>query len=121
MLTATDRRAVTIASWPEGNKMITRASWRTESAPGSGDYDTLTDPTAVVFTARRRRPDGRFDPATDYEFGVDAEVTRVSVGVYEFAHVPAPGRWHIHAQGTGAAQGAERDTYEIDHSEALAA
>ena len=106
----------TIEVFVRGNKIITRATWKTESVPASGNYDTLTDPTTVVFSARLRGA-----VKTDYTFGVASEVTKVSVGIYELTLVPAVGRWWVHAQGTGAAYGAGRVTFEIDESEALAA
>lgn len=105
----------------EGNKIIVRATWETESVPASGDYDTATDPTTVTFTARRRTPAGTLEAATSYVFGVASEVTKVSTGIYEFAFVPEPGRWDVHAQGTDAAHGSARVTFEIDESDALAA
>lgn len=113
--------SATIDVFTRGNKIIVRAEWRTESVAGSGTYDTLTDPTTITFTARQRTLAGLLQAAVAYVFGVAPEVTKVATGIYEFAHVPAPGRWYVHAQGTGAAQGAEKVTYEIDESEALAA
>lgn len=110
-----------IETYVEGGKLIVRATWETESVPASGDYDTPTDPTTVTFTARRRTPQGVLEAATAYVFGTDAEVTKVSTGVYELAFVPEPGRWAVHAQGTDAAHGSARVTFEIDESEALAA
>lgn len=98
-----------------GNKIITRATWKTESVAASGNYDTLTDPTTVVFSARLRGA-----TKTDYTYP-SAEVTKVSAGIFELALTPAVGRWYIHAQGTTAAQGSGRVTFEIDESEALAA
>lgn len=105
----------------QGNQMIARATWQTESVAGSGDYNTLTDPTVVTFTARRRTPAGTLEAAISYVFGVASEVTKASTGIFELKFVPAPGRWYIHAQGTGAAYGSERAVFEIDESEALAA
>lgn len=113
--------AASVETFLRGNKLITRATWKTESVPASGDYNTLTDPTSVTFTARQRNAAGAWQVATAYVFGVAAQVTKVSVGIYELAITPAVGRWAIHAQGTGAAEGSARDTYEIDESEALAA
>lgn len=110
-----------IEVYTQGNKIIVRATWEIESVPASGDYDTPTDPTTVTFTARRRTPDGALEAAEAFVFGADSEVSKISDGVFEFAHVPEPGRWYVHAQGTNAAHGAERVTYEIDESEALAA
>lgn len=100
----------------QGTKVIVRASWRTESVPASGNYDTLTDPTTVTFTAKERSGTG-----TSYAFGVASEVTKVSVGIYEFAKALAPGRWYVHAQGTGTAEGAGRVEFDVDVSKALAA
>lgn len=113
--------AASVEQFLRGNKMIVRATWETESVPASGNYNTPTDPTTVVFTARQRNAAGAWQTATAYTFGVAAEVTKVSTGVFEFAFVPAPGRWAVHAQGTGTAEGSGRVTFEIDESEALAA
>ena len=110
-----------IKVYTEGNRIIVRATWKTESVPGSQEYDTLTDPTTVTFTARRRNLAAKLGVATAYVFPTDPEVTKVSVGIFEFAHEPEPGRWYVHAQGTGAAQASEKIEYEIDASEALAA
>lgn len=99
-----------------GNKIIARATWKTESVAGSKNYDTLSDPTTVTFTARKRGA-----AATAYVYLTASEVTRVSLGIFELAFVPAAGHWWVHAQGTGTAQGAGRVTFEIDESEALAA
>jgi hypothetical protein len=99
-----------------GNKIITRATWKTESVPASGNYDTLTDPTTVVFSARSRGA-----AKTDYTYPASPEATKVSTGIYELTLTPAVGRWWVHAQGTGTAYGSGRVTFEIDESEALAA
>lgn len=105
----------------QGTKVIVRATWKTESVPASGDYNTLTDPTTITFSARRRKPDGSMEAKTDYVFGVASEITKVSTGTYEFAKALAVGRWYVHAQGTGVAEGSGRVSFEIDESEALAA
>lgn len=104
-----------------GNKIIVRATWKIESVPASGNYNTPADPTTVTFTARQRNAAGAWQVATAYVFGVAAEVTKASTGVFELATSPAVGRWAVHAQGTGAAEGSGRVTFEIDESEALAA
>lgn len=111
----------TVETFMQGSKMIVRVTFETESVPGSMEYDTLTDPSTVTFTARRRNPDGRYEEATAYVYGIDSEAQRVSQGVFEFAHEPDPGRWTVHVQGTGNAYGAVEATYEIEESEALAA
>jgi hypothetical protein len=110
-----------IEVYTEGNKIIVRATWETESVPGSEEYDTPTDPTTVTFTARRRTPAGQWEDGEAYVFGTDGEVTKVSTGVFEFASVPDPGRWAVHAQGTGNAHGSDEIEFEIDASQALAA
>lgn len=93
-----------------GNKIVVRGEWRVPNTAGA-----LTDPTTVTFTARLRGA-----AATPYVYAVDAEVTRVSVGIFEFARVPAEGTWSVHAQGTGAAYAAGEIEFVIDHSRALA-
>lgn len=112
--------AASIEVFDEGDKIIVRATWKTESVAGSENYNTVTDPTTVVFTARRRLPDGTLAAATTHTYPA-ADVVKISVGVYEFSHIPTPGKWFVHAQGTGTAHGAGRVEYEIDASEALAA
>ena len=109
-----------IEVFDQGDKIIVRATWEIESVPGSQDYDTPTDPTTVTFTARRRNLEGRLEAATEYELA-DPEVVKISDGVFEFTHEPEPGKWYVHAQGTGAAHGAAKVEYELDESEALAA
>lgn len=114
--------AASVEVFLRGTKVIVRATWKTESVAASGNYDTPTDPTTVVFTARQRNAAGAWQAATAYTFGVASEVTKVSTGVFELALTsPAVGRWAVHAQGTGAAEGSGRVTFEIDESEALAA
>lgn len=114
--------AATVEVFLRGNKIIVRATWKIESVPGSENYNTPTDPTTVVFTARQRNAAGVWQAATPYTFGSSSEVTKVSTGVFELSLTsPAVGRWAVHAQGTGAAHGSGRATFEIDESEALAA
>ncbi len=98
-----------------GSKIIARATWKIESVAASLNYDTVADPTTVVFSAKLRGA-----TKTDYTYP-SAEVTKVSVGIYELAFIPAVGRWYVHAQGSGSAHGSGRVTFEIDESEALAA
>lgn len=113
--------SATVESFPQGTKMITRVTWEIESVAGSMVYDTPTDPSTVVFTARRRNLAGRLEDSTTYTFGVDSEVQKIDDGIFEFAHEPEPGKWYVDAQGTGAAHGAAVDEYEIDESVARAA
>jgi hypothetical protein len=110
-----------IEIWLEGSQVKARATWLTESVPASLDYDTPTDPTTVTFTARQRKSDGTMEDATEYVYDTDSEVARIDDGVFELTIVPTPGRWYLHAQGTDAAYGSARATFEIDASEALAA
>lgn len=107
--------SATIEQWMEGTEANVRATFKTESVPGSGTFDTLTDPTTVTFTARRRG-----DTATSYLYGTAPEVTRVSLGLFRLKFVPAQGTWAVHVQGTGAAYGAEEIEFVIAGSEALA-
>ena len=112
--------AASVEVFDQGDKIIVRATWKTESVSGSENYDTVTDPTTVVFTVRRRNTSGQLLTATTHTFPA-ADVVKISTGVFEFSHVPDPGKWYVHAQGTGAAHGAGKVSYEIDESEALAA
>lgn len=61
------------------------------------DNGTPADPTSVYFDVQE--PDGVI---TTYEYGVDAEVTKSSTGVYVFSHVPDQEDVHFYrARGTG--------------------
>lgn len=91
-----------------GTKVVVRAEFRVATV--------LTDPTTVTFTEREREASS----STAYVYGVAAEVTRVSAGIFEFARVPAEGEWYVHVQGTGAAHGAGEIGFKISHSRALA-
>lgn len=94
----------------EGNKRIVRATFRVPD-----DAGTLTDPSAVTFTARRRG-----DMPTPYVYLSDSEVTRVSLGIFELEIIPAEGTWAVHVQGTGTAYAAGEIEFIAAHSEALA-
>ena len=96
--------------WMEGNQVVVHAEWRVPDATG-----ILTDPTTVVYTARRAD-----DSPTAYTYGVATQVTRVSAGIFELRIVPASGVWRVHVQGTGAAYAAEEISFKIDKSGALA-
>lgn len=112
--------AASIDVYLRGNKIIVRATWKTEAVAGSEVYNTPTDPTTVFFKALRRLPDGTMAAATTHTYPA-ADVVKLSTGVYEFSHSPLAGRWWIHAQGTGVAEGAAEAVYDIRESEALAA
>jgi hypothetical protein len=106
-----------ISARVEGNKWIITATWLVPDDDGDP-----TDPDTVVFTTRRltettAEPDG--DP-DEYTYGVDAEVTRDSEGVYAFAFVPPFGQHAVHAQGTGEAYGAGEIRINVTKSKALA-
>lgn len=94
-----------------GTKVVARATFKVPAT----EAGTLTDPTTVIFTEREREASS----STPYQYGVAAEVTRVSAGVFEWARVPAEGEWHLHVQGTGAAHGAAEVGFKIEHSRAL--
>lgn len=102
-----------LQSWIEGNRAIVQATFRVPDEAG-----TLTDPTTVTFTARRRR--GKtIDAATEYVYLTDAEVVRVSVGVFKLTIDPLPGDWHVHVQGTGACHAAGEAEFTITAARAL--
>ncbi len=96
--------------WMEGNQLVVHGEWRVPDEAGP-----LTDPTTVVFTARRQD-----DPPTTYTYGTSLEVTRLSAGVYELRFIPAPGVWRVHVQGTGTAHAASEISFKIQNSGALA-
>lgn len=106
--------ATALNVYRRGNLVITHGEWRVPDEAG-----TLTDPTTVVFTARRRG-----DTPTPYTYGTDPEVTRVSAGIFELAldHTASDqvGDWCVHAQGTGDAHAADDIDYKILPSGALA-
>lgn len=94
----------------EGSKMIVRAEFRVPN-----DAGVLTDPTTVTYTARKKG-----GTPTAYVYLTATEVTRVSVGIFEFTYTPAKGTWHVHVQGTGTAHAAGEVDFVIRDSEALA-
>ncbi len=102
--------AAAIDVWMEGNKVVVHAEWRVPD-----DAGPLTDPTDVIFTARRAD-----DASASYSYGVDAEVTKLSTGIFEFKYVPDPGVWRVHVQGTGNAHAADEVAFKIEKSGALA-
>ena len=109
--------ASALSVYVRGNKVITRAEWRVPDEDG-----TLTDPTTIVFTARRRG-----DDPTVYTYaspGGPPELTKAATGIYELALVhdgaDDVGNWAVHAQGTGDAYAAGEIEYEIKKSGALA-
>ena len=102
----------------EGNKRIVRATFRVPDEDG-----VLTDPTDVIFTARRRREPGDQPSAyapTVYEFGTDPEATRESLGIFRLTLEPSEGTWAVHVQGTQAAHAAGEIAFVVDRAEALA-
>jgi hypothetical protein len=113
--------AVKVEVYVEGNKLITRATFKIESVAASGVYNTLANPATVTFTAKRRNLDGIVGAGTPYVVGTAPEATQISTGIYEFAHIPTPGRWWVHVQGVGTVHGAGKVVYDVAESEALAA
>jgi len=80
---------MTIYTW--GSQVKVEASFYDEEG-------VLADPTNVTFTTLA--PDMTL---TDYAYLVDAEVTRVSAGVYRLTvTLDAPGTWRFRAEGGGA-------------------
>lgn len=101
----------------EGNQRVVRAEFRVPDASG-----TLTNPTTVTFTARKRRESGDKASAyapTAYVFGVASEVTNPSVGAFELRFAPAQGTWAVYVAGTGAAHAADEISFVVDRAEAL--
>lgn len=76
----------------------------------------LDDPDTVTLTVR--------DPSgtkTAYVYLTDAEVVRLSVGVYVFRHIPdAAGEWGYHWAGTGDDAYTEEGFVTITASKVLA-
>ena len=102
----------------EGNKRIVRATFRVPDEDGA-----LTDPTAVTFTARKRREQG--DPAsayapTAYVYLAAPEVVRESLGIFKLTLEPVEGTWAVHVQGTQACHAAAEIGFVVDRAEALA-
>lgn len=65
--------------------------------------NTKTNPTAVTAEVA----DGNGDQTT-YTYGVDAELTRPSTGIYKLELLlDPPGEWTIRFTGTGTAAGAQ--------------
>lgn len=97
----------------EGSKLIVHAEFRVPD-----DQGTLTDPTTVTFTARRRAG-GVLEAPTAYVNGSDPEVSNDSTGVFELAFEPEEGTWYVHVQGTGTAHAAAEVSFVVEHAEAL--
>jgi hypothetical protein len=78
-----------------------------EFKDGDGNYQ---DPTAVFFTVTD--PDGN---DTDYQYGVDPEVTRSSTGVY-YVEVSgsATGEWWYRFYSTGTGQAADKVSFYVE-------
>jgi hypothetical protein len=57
-----------------------------------------TDPTTIML--RYRKPQGGW---REYTYGTDAEVNRVSAGIYYVTmSIDSPGTWRVGARSTGA-------------------
>jgi hypothetical protein len=97
----------------EGNKRIVRATFRVPDDTGA-----LTDPSAVTFTARRQLG-GVWQTPTPYVYLVAGEVTRASLGVFEFTFIPGEGTWAVHVQGTGTAYAAAEVEFIAGRAKAL--
>lgn len=84
-----------------GNAFVVRDTFGILTTPGDNSTFVATDPTTVTFTVRS--PNGTL---TTYVFGVDAEVTNPSVGVYELRQGPLTyaGGWTYAVAGTGAVE-----------------
>jgi len=82
--------------WLVGDKPRVRAT--------CADVDgMLVDPASL--TVLVRDPEG-FE--TSYTYGVDAEITRASLGVFDvFVDLTKPGDWFVRWKGAGSLQGAE--------------
>jgi hypothetical protein len=98
----------------EGNERVVRVSFRVPDDDG-----TLTDPTTVTFTARRRQGAIIDDPVV-YVYGTDDEVEKESTGIFVLTFVPTAGRWTVHAQGTGNCHAAAEIDFQVNESAALA-
>jgi hypothetical protein len=100
----------------EGNQRIIRALFRVPDENG-----VLTDPTSVIFTARRRREVGDvpsdYAPTT-YTTGA-AEFSHPSTGTFELKFTPKQGTWWVHVAGTGACTAAAEIGFVVDRAEAL--
>ena len=74
--------------------------------------DVLTDPTTITFQIRRGE-----DAIEEYVYGTDAEVVRDAAGQYHLDYVlPAEGRWHYRAVGTGAVSAAAEGVLVVRNS-----
>lgn len=84
-----------------GNPFVVRDTFGTLAVPGDPTSFTPADPTTVTFTVRN--PAGSL---TVYIFGIDAEVTNPSVGVYELRQggLTLAGTWNYAVAGTGAVE-----------------
>jgi phage gp36-like protein len=96
--------------YSKNTKLTLRATFRLKADDTPADPSTitlaLTDPLGVVY---------------EYEYGVDAQPTRVSEGVYEFAletHDLLAGQWYYEWNGTGAAIAAGAGDFQVATSTA---
>lgn len=71
-----------------------------------------TDPTTIVF--KFKTPAG---VTTTYTYGVNAELTKVSTGVYRvFISLSAAGIWRYRIEGTGVLEAANEDAIHVNRS-----
>lgn len=78
----------------------------------NSDTTAVVDPTAVMFQARS--PAGT---VTSYTYGTDAQLTRVSTGVYRATvDANAVGIWHYRFYSTGTGKAAGEGKFEVEPS-----
>lgn len=72
---------------------------------------TPTNPDTVTFSFKN----GDAGVWTNWVYGVDVQVVRVSTGVYtiDLDTTDLPGRWIVIMVGTGAAEAAEQDEFDV--------
>lgn len=74
----------------------------------------VTDPTTVTF--RVKPPSGTL---VDYVYGTDANVAKVSTGVFRVdVDVDAAGTWYVRSIGTGTAEGVEEIAFYVEPAQA---
>jgi hypothetical protein len=87
-----------VGVYQNGSAVLIRETFGVETIPGDFSTFVPTDPTTVTFSLRNP-----YGAVTTYVFGVDAELTNPSVGVYILDPGPLDiaGVWPYRAAGTG--------------------
>jgi len=105
-----------LGAYQNGSIVVVRETFGVETTPGDFSTFVPTDPTTVTFYLRDPR-----NVVTTYEFGVDAEITNPSTGVYllQVGPLDIGGSWYYRAEGTGAVVATIEGDFEVLASSVL--